>query len=154
MNGRVRNAPGFNPVAAERELPRWYRPTAGGTVVATIAASASASFVTQVQSGYHFIMRRITAGFDQNDWSFNVTLTGYGSKSLGEGLVRGADHFFGFPDIAAVAARRWSYGYDFLPAVFVPANSNIVIDVTNGTAGVLNISFALHGMEQRVAAVA
>lgn len=143
---RIQMAGGYDLAAATRNLPRVYSPRANGLILATLAASASATFVTQVQSGVHFLLKRITAGFDRNDWSFNIELGAY-QRNLFDELARGADHFFGQFD-TATAAPRWQGGYFMHPPVLVPANSNITIKVTNGTAGALNISFALHGEDQ------
>lgn len=139
-------AASFDLAAATRNLPRVYSPRSQGLIVQTVAASASATFVTQIQAGTHFLLKRITAGYDRNDWSFNVNLNAY-QRDLFDERARGADHFFGQFD-TATAAPRWQGGYHFSPPVFVPANSNITISVTNGTAGILTISFALHGEDQ------
>lgn len=140
-------ASAYDVTAATRNLPRVYSPRSLGLIVATIAASASATFATQIQSGTHFLLKRITAGFDRNDWSFNIELGAY-QRTLFDELARGADHFFGQFDTAAVSPR-WQNGYHLNPPVFVPANSNVYIKVTNGTAGVLTISFALHGEDMQ-----
>ena len=151
MAQRIAQPAGYSIASATRNLPRVYAGKSGGLTTAQLAASASAVFVVQVQAGVHFLLKSITAAFDQNDWSYNVTIGAY-QRSLFDDLVRGAGHFFGNFD-TATAAPRWDAGYQFRPPVFVPSQSNITLNVTNGATGVLNISFAFHGEDQQVAAV-
>ncbi len=120
-------------------------PTTGLTLL-TLAVSGNGTLTTSIQAAFNFLWKRLSAQFDQSDWTFNIELSGLGRK-LFDLPMRGA-LFFGEAN-AAGRASVWPYGQTLMPPQEVPANSNVLISVTNGTAGVLNVSFGLIGSHFR-----
>jgi hypothetical protein len=105
---------------------------------AGIAASATASATVAIQNSNAFLMRHITAQFDQNDWVLQITLTGLGTQLFNQD-TRGATLF------GTLVTDPWDRGFQIRPPMIVPNNTTIVVNVTNGATGVLNLFMTFTG---------
>ena len=132
---------GTPPRAAQVADP-FFAYTTGQVSGASIATSSTATATISIQASHDFQLKHITCQYNRNDWTFSVNLTGLGAQVFDQD-IRGA-LIFGEHDLAN-GSPSWPRGMAIRPAMTIPANTSVVIKVTNGTTGTLDIYFALIG---------
>lgn len=115
------------------------------TPVTTIGTNATTTFSVGIQAAYNFLWRRLNAQFNRSDWSFNIQLSGLG-RNLFDVPLRGA---LIFGEAASASSPIFAHGWTLAPPQEVPANSNLIVTVTNGATGSLDITFGFIGTNYR-----